>query len=56
MELARALHLIDRISSRGFIHHGCDERDELEEGVARLFDSLAEQERACGAECPHRNR
>ena len=46
MELARALHLIDRISSPGFIHHGCDERDELEEGVARLFDSLAARDAA----------
>ena len=46
MELARALHLIDRISSPGFIYHGCDERDELEEGVARLFDRLAERDGA----------
>ena len=56
MDLSRALHLIDRISSPGFVYHGGDERDELEEGVARLFDRLAEQERACGAKCPHRNR
>ena len=41
MELARALHLIGRISSPSFIHHGCDERDELEDGVARLASELA---------------
>ena len=46
MELARALHRIDRISSPGFICHGCDERDELEEGVARLFGRIAERDAA----------
>lgn len=45
MELARALHLIDRISSPGFIHHGCDERDELEQGVANLVNDIERAEK-----------
>lgn len=46
MDLSRALHLIDRVSSPGFIYHGCDERDELEEGVASLVRKLAAHDEA----------